>query len=119
MAIIAILASLLLPTVLRAYVRAREFNEDMEGPGIIELIRSESRRYCVGHRSFRFTSKSDFVQKCAFAPKANQWVSATKTSFLPFSHLDPTNKVVLWFHYGRKQANYYEFSLGELTLPPE
>src|SRR5436189_4121966 len=45
-AIIGILASMLLPAVLRAYVRAREFNEDMEGPSIIEMIRKESRSYC-------------------------------------------------------------------------
>jgi prepilin-type N-terminal cleavage/methylation domain-containing protein len=119
MAIIGILASLLLPAVLRAYLRAREFNEDMEGPGIIEMIRNESRNYCVGHPVFAFSSKIDFAQKCVFAPKASQWVQSSKSDFVPFSYLDPTNKIVLSLHYGRKQARHYAFTRGELSLPAE
>ena len=118
-AIIGILASMLLPAVLRAYLRAKEFNEDMEGPGIIEMIRHESRNYCMGHPTFQFSSKTDFAQKCVFSPKPSQWVQSSKSEFVPFSYLDPTNKVVLSFHYGRKQGKYYEFTRGELSLPAE
>jgi prepilin-type N-terminal cleavage/methylation domain-containing protein len=118
-AIIAILASMLLPTVLRAYNRAREFDEEMEGPSIIEMIRSQSRNYCVGHPTFQFTSKTDFAQKCAFAPKAGDWVVAWKSEFVPFSYADPTNKIVLSFHYGRKQLRYQAFTQGDLSIPTE
>jgi prepilin-type N-terminal cleavage/methylation domain-containing protein len=118
-AIIAILASLLLPAVLRAYLRAREFDEDMEGPSIIEMIRNESRGYCVGHPVFQFSSKADFAQKCVFAPKASEWVQGSRADFVPFTNLDPTNKIVLSLHYGRKQAKHYYFTRGELSLPPE
>lgn len=117
--IIGILASLLLPAVLRAYNRAREFNEEMEGPSIIEMIRDESRKYCVGHAGFQFSNKADFAQKCAFAPKASDWVLAWKTQFVPFGYMDSTNKVVLSFHYGRKQRQYQEFTCGELSRPAE
>ena len=117
--IIGILASLLLPAVLRAYLRAKEFDEDMEGPGIIEMIRKESRSYCVGHPAFQFSSKTDFAQKCMFAPKPSQWVQGSRSDFVPFTYLDPTNKIVLSLHYGRKQANYYAFTRGELSLPAE
>jgi prepilin-type N-terminal cleavage/methylation domain-containing protein len=118
-AIIGILSSLLLPAVLRAYTRAREFNEDMEGPAIIQMIRSESRNYCVGHPTFQFTSKADFAEKCAFAPKPGAWVTAWKSQFVPFSYTDPTNKIVLSFHYGRKQRQYQEFTRGDLSIPTE
>jgi type II secretory pathway pseudopilin PulG len=118
-AIIAILASLLLPAVLRAYLRAKEFNEEMEGPGIIQMIRTESRNYCVGHPAFQFSSKTDFAQKCVFSPKASDWVQASRSDFVPFTNLDPTNKIVLSLHYGRKQANRYDFTRGELSLPSE
>lgn len=118
MAIIAILASMLLPAVLRAYVRAREFDEEMEGPGIIEMIRTESRNYCAGHPAFQFSSKTDFAQKCVFAPKPSQWVQGARSDFVPFSYLDPTNKIVLSFHYGRRQASYHAFTQGELSLRP-
>lgn len=117
-AIIAVLASLLLPAVLRAYNRAREFDEDMSGPSIIEMIRNESRSYCVGHPDFQFANKTDFAQKCLFAPKANDWVQS-KSEFVPFGHLDPTNKIVLSFHYGRKQQQYRALTQGELSLPSE
>jgi prepilin-type N-terminal cleavage/methylation domain-containing protein len=118
-AIIGILASLLLPAVLRAYLRAKEFDEDMEGPSIIEMIRNESRNYCAGHPVFQFSSKTDFAQKCVFAPKPSEWVQGSRTDFVPFSNLDPTNKIVLSLHYGRKQANHYYFTRGELSLPSE
>jgi prepilin-type N-terminal cleavage/methylation domain-containing protein len=118
-AIVGILASLLLPAVLRAYLRAKEFDEDMEGPSIIEMIRNESRSYCVGHPAFQFSSKTDFAQKCVFAPKPSQWVQGSRSDFVPFSYLDPTNKIVLSLHYGRKQANYHAFTRGELSLPAE
>jgi prepilin-type N-terminal cleavage/methylation domain-containing protein len=118
-AIIGILASMLLPTVLRAYNRAREFDEEMEGPSIIEMIRHESLNYCVGHPTFQFTSKTDFAQKCAFAPKAGDWVVAWKSEFVPFSYTDPTNKIVLSFHYGRKQLRYQAFTRGDLSIPTE
>jgi prepilin-type N-terminal cleavage/methylation domain-containing protein len=119
MVIIGILASLLLPAVLRAYLRAKEFDEDMEGPSIIEMIRKESRNYCAGHPVFQFSSKTDFAQKCVFAPKASDWVQGSRSDFVPFSYLDPTNKIVLSFHYGRKQASYYAFTRGELSVPSE
>lgn len=118
-AIIGILASLLLPAVLRAYIRAREFEEDMDGPGIIQMIRNESRGYCVGHPAFQFSSKNDFALKIVFAPKAGEWVQGARSDFVPFSYLDPTNKIVLSIHYGRKQANYHSFTRGELSLPSE
>jgi prepilin-type N-terminal cleavage/methylation domain-containing protein len=117
-AIIGILSSLLLPAVLRAYNRTREFNEDMEGPGIIEMIRTECRNYCVGHPRFQFLNKSDFADKCVFGPPPGQWVRAYKTEFVPFSYRDSTNKIVLSFHYGRKQQRYQAFSVGELSIPP-
>jgi type II secretory pathway pseudopilin PulG len=118
-AIISVLASLLLPTVLRAYLRAREFDEEMEGGSIIEMIRTESRNYCVGHPAFQFSGKADFAQKCMFAPKPGQWVLGSRSEFVPFGYLDPTNKIVLSVHYGRGQAQYHAFTRGELSLPTE
>jgi len=116
--IIGILASMLLPTVARAYLRAKEFDEDMQGATVMEMIRNSSRAYCVGHPRFQFSTKTDFAQKCAFPPKADQWVHS-KGEFVPFTYLDPTNRIVLSFHYGRKQAQYHAFTRGELSVPTE
>jgi hypothetical protein len=110
---------MLLPAVMRAYLRAKEFDEDMQGPTVMEMIRNSSRAYCVGHPKFQFSDKTDFAQKCVFPPKASQWVQSSKSEFVPFSYMDPTNKTVLTFHYGRKQAQYYAFTRGELSVPTE
>jgi len=119
MAIIAILASLLLPTVFRAYLRAREFQEEMEGPSIVAMIRNESRRYCAVNPVFTFSDKADFAQKCSFSSKADDWVLGSRSTFFPFSYKDNTNRIVLTLHYGRKQAHYYAFTKGELSLPAD
>ncbi len=119
MVIIGILTSMLLPAVMRTYLRAREFEEEMDGPAVIEMIRNQSRNYCVGHPRFQFTSKQDFAQQIVFAPKAGEWVRGSRSEFVPFNFQDPTNKLVLSIHYGRKQANRYSFTRGELSIPSE
>jgi prepilin-type N-terminal cleavage/methylation domain-containing protein len=120
MVIITILASMLLPTAARAYNRARALAEEVEGEEIIHLLLTKTRGYCAGHPKYRFDSKADFVEKCGLAPKPRAWIQASSTEFLPFSHLDPTNQIVLVFHVGRNRATRYEFDVGELsTRPPE
>jgi prepilin-type N-terminal cleavage/methylation domain-containing protein len=119
-AIIAIVASLLLPTVARAYNRVRSMSEEWEGPGIIQMLVHESRRYCTANPQFKFASKSDYADQCGFAPKCRDWLQASTTDFVPFSRLDPTNKVVLTFHFGRKHALVSALNVAELTIiPPE
>ncbi len=119
-AIIGILASLLLPTVARAYNKVRGMTEEWEGPGIIQMLVHESRRYCTANPQFKFASKSDYAEKCGFAPKCRDWLFASATEFAAFSYLDPTNKFVLTFHFGRKHAQVSAWNVGELTvIPPE
>jgi len=120
MVIIGILASLLLPTVARVYSRVRAMSEEIEGSEIVSLLLAETRGYCARNPRYRFDNKSDFAEKCGLAPKCRGWLHASTTDFVPFSHLDPTNKIVLVFHIGRNRATHYAFDVGELcTRPPE
>ena len=119
-AIIAILASLLLPAVYRAFARVNGFAQEMEVDTIARMLEHETQNYCVTHPRYQFGSKSDFVDKCGLAPKCKDWVQASATEFVPFTYLDPTNLVVLTFHYGRNRTRVYAFNVGELcTRPPE
>ena len=117
--IIGILASLLLPTVARVYNRARAFSEEMEVSEVVGLLLAGTRGYCASTRQFHFDNKSDFADKCGLAPKCRDWVQASATEFIPFNHLDPTNKTVLVFHFGRNRANSWAFDVGELSIGPQ
>jgi prepilin-type N-terminal cleavage/methylation domain-containing protein len=114
-AIIAILASLLLPTVSRVYRRAKAMSEEVEEPAVAEMLRDEVRRYCAGRTQYQFDTKEDLENKCALAPKCRQWIDASRTVFVPFNNLDSTSKIVVSFHFGRKYAYTTDFTKGDLT----
>jgi len=117
MAIIALLASLLLPTLSRAYRRAKAMSEEVEEEPVAAMLRDEVRRYCVGRTNYQFDTKDDLEDKCALAPKCRQWIDKSHTVFVPFNNLDPTNKVVVSFHYGRNYRYTDDFTEGALTRP--
>jgi type II secretory pathway pseudopilin PulG len=117
--IIAILASLLLPAVARAYYKAKGMAEEFEAPEVEDLLLRATRGYCTANPNYNFASKSDFADKCNLAPKCRDWVAASTTEFLPFNYLDATNTVVLSVHLGRNHATLYAFSKGELSTQPE
>jgi prepilin-type N-terminal cleavage/methylation domain-containing protein len=119
LAVITILASLLLPAIMTAYSKARGMAEEWEAGEILSLLTTETRGYCAAHPHYLFTTKSDFVEKCGFAPKPKDWVQASATEFVPFGFLDDTNKVVLTFHIGRRHATIYSLSKGKLTITPQ
>lgn len=79
--IIGILASLLLPTVARAYSRVRAMAEETEAPEIVRLLLGETRGYCARNPQYHFDSKSDFADKCGLAPKCKDWVQACAVAY--------------------------------------
>jgi len=118
-AIIAILASLLLPAVFRAYVRIKGQADEMEAPEVAYLLQKETRNYCAAHPQYQFAAKSELVDKCVLAPKCRNWVLASTTDFVAFNYLDDTNKLVLSVRLGAKLATVYQFTKGDLSLRPD
>ena len=119
MTIITILASLLVPTVMRVFARVRAWAEETEAPEIQNLLEHEIRGYCAVNTNYQFASKTDLADRCGLAPKAKDWVKASTTDFVPFGALDDTNKLVLAVHLGRNHATVYSFTKGDLTITPQ
>lgn len=115
MVIIAILASLLLPTVARVYRRVKGWAEVNEAPEVADMLRHSTRGYCTSHPQFSFAGKSDFEDKCLLNPKCRVWIDASTTQFIPFSYGDPTNEVVLSVFLGPKHETVYMFTKQELS----
>ena len=118
MAIIGILAALLLPAVMNAYLRIKGAADEFEAPTIAGLLEHECRDYCAANPAYRFDSKLDFVQKVRCAPKCQNWVEASRTVFVPFTSLDPTNLVVLSVFIGPRYRTVYNFTKADLSIRP-
>jgi prepilin-type N-terminal cleavage/methylation domain-containing protein len=118
MVIIAILFSMLVPALTKAYRRAKAMQEESDEEAVASMLAKEVRGYCASHHVYQFDSKDDFANKITLNPKCRDWINASRTEFVPFNNLDPTNKIVVTFHYGRKYSYTDAFSKGHLTLPP-
>ncbi len=116
--IIAILTSMLLPALSRAYRRAKAMQEEFESDVVSDWLLKATRSYCVSHPLYDFQSKDDLAEKCSLHSKCRDWLNASRTEFVPFNYMVPTNFVVLTFHYGHKYATTRAFSVGELAIPP-
>jgi prepilin-type N-terminal cleavage/methylation domain-containing protein len=118
--IIVILMSMLLPALSGAYRRAKALQEEWEEGDVASALLREVRNYCAAHPQYQFDTKTDFADKCSLTPQCRDWIGAPRTEFAAFNNLDPTNKIVLVFHYGHKYALSEAFSKGDLTIrPPE
>ena len=118
-AIIGILASLLLPAVMTAYLRIKGQADEMEAPDIAYLLCEKTRAYCAANPRYQFVSKEDLSRKCNFVAKCQKWVDASRTEFVPFTYLDSTNLLVLTVHIGPKYRTEYTFTKGTLSVRPE
>jgi len=94
---------------------------ELSDASIVEhLLLHESRDYCAASRTYAFSDKSDFAEKCRLSPKCRDWLGKATTVFVPFDNLAPTNEIVLTVHLGSgKQTADYSFSKGDLSIRPQ
>jgi hypothetical protein len=85
---------------------------------VASMLVKEVRGYCSSHPAYQFNNKDELADKCRLGPKCRDWIYASRTEFVPFNNLDPTNKVIVTFHFGRNYAHTDIFDKGVLTLPP-
>ena len=118
-AIIGILASLLLPAVMRSYLRIKGQAEEIEAPAIEHRLLHETRAYCAANPQYQFVSKNDFANKCRLGPKPLQWINAPLTEFVPFTYLDASNLTVLTVHIGKNHRLTFAFSKAQVSTTPD
>lgn len=114
-AIIAILASLLLPAIFGAYSRVRR----MEAEDIASALAGQVRHYCADNSTFFFVDKPDFIFKCGLEIRCQDWVNKSSTVFVPYNYLTPSNEIVLTVYFSSgKYSTTYNWSKGDLTPTP-
>jgi hypothetical protein len=99
----------------RAYHRVKDMADAEEAPVVAHMLRKSSVAYCTANPQFRFSTKKDFGDKCRFAPKPADWIDDSKTEFVPFDYLAPTNQVVLTVHLGRIRHTTVTFTTADLS----
>jgi len=95
-AIIAILASMLLPVLARGYRRAKAMAEEVEEPEVAERLRHEVRNYCAGRAQYQFDTKADLENKCLWLRNAANGLMRPPPSL--FRSTIWTRRTRLWFH---------------------
>jgi prepilin-type N-terminal cleavage/methylation domain-containing protein len=96
MAIIAILASLMLPAMGKALRKARGLAGHLGGPGGIQMrideIITNYTRYRTANPTHGKLSRKAFVQELQLSAIAEAWLSLKSVEYRPFAATDPTNQ---------------------------
>lgn len=125
MAIIAILASLLLPALGKALRKARGLGNHLGGPGGIEMrideVMASYTQYRSAHPKHAKLSRKDFIRELRLTPAAEEWLKLSSVEYLPFASNAPTNQaaIVVYPSPGSGSGERtITFTIGDLILRP-
>ena len=107
MAIIAVLASLLLGAVGRAYQRVRTFAGDNDQAVHVDELRIKFSRYAADNPQFGPVTLDSMLQLCPVSSGCERFLRSKKVTFLPFSSATPDSTVVLTVKEGSKLIAEY------------
>jgi type II secretory pathway pseudopilin PulG len=123
MAIIAILASLMLPTLAKALRKARGLAGHLGGPNGIEMrideVRTNYTRYRAAHPTHGKLTRKAFVHELQLSPTAEAWLSLNSVEYFPFSSSDPVKQPAIIVHPsegGGSQTHLTVFTIGDLIV---
>jgi type II secretory pathway pseudopilin PulG len=115
MAIIAILASLLLGAVGRAYQRVRSFAAQNDQAVYVDEVRLKFSKLVADHPRYGTLTLDALLQLCPVSSNCERFLRSKDVTFTPFSSDTPDTDVVLSVKEGRNQINYLK---GYLCSPP-
>jgi prepilin-type N-terminal cleavage/methylation domain-containing protein len=96
MAIVAILASLLLPAVGKALRKARGLGTHLGGPGGVEMrideVITNYTRYRLANPTHGGLSRKAFIHELRLSASAEAWLSLKSVEYRPFASTDPADQ---------------------------
>ena len=125
MAIIAILASLMLPAMGKALRKARGLRDHLGGPRGVEMrideVIANYSRYRAAHPNHGKLSRRVFIRELQLSPTAEEWLKLNSVEYRPFGSGDPTNRVAVVVYPSPGSGSgsrRIEFTIGDLIAPP-
>ncbi|MBN9692117.1 MAG: prepilin-type N-terminal cleavage/methylation domain-containing protein [Verrucomicrobia bacterium] len=107
MAIIAILASLLLGAVGRAYQRVRAFAGDNDQAVHVDELRIKFSKFAAENPQFGSVTLDSMLQLCPVSSRCERFLRSKKVAFTPFSSATPDSTVILTVKEGGKLIAEY------------
>ncbi len=93
MAIISILASMMLPAMVKALRKARGLAEHLGGPSGVQMrideVITNYTRYRMAHPTHGRLSRRAFVHELHLSETAEAWLSLKSVEYRPFASADP------------------------------
>lgn len=125
MAIIAILTSMMLPSLAKALRKARGLAGHLGAPGGVEMrideVAASYAAYRRAHPAHGKLSRSSFIRELKLSPQAEAWLKMSSVEYRPFAAGDPPEQpaIIVYPSSGGGSGEVLAiFKVGDLRASP-